>query len=299
MKHITGKDLNLLLVFAALWRERNVTKAAQAIGMTQPALSRALGRLRHEFSDPLFVRVARGVAPTDRAVSIADTVVNLLASVDGIYSSDRFNPKSFRGVITIATSDYFEVISATALIPKLAKEAPGITLSFRAASGVIPKEAMEKGDIDLVISGANHILAEGFYKQKILTDPYKSAVGKNHPQKKITLDQFAKLSHVLVTPRGDLTGVVDSALENMGKRRRVVTGFSNFLSAGWAIAHTDFVLSAPGQIIDRLKEFLPIRDFSTPVPIPDLELFQIWHSRTHHDPAHRWLRQKIIDSLKV
>lgn len=297
MRHIIGKDLNLLIVFAALWRERNVTKAAQAVGMTQPALSRALGRLRHEFSNPLFVRASRGVAPTDRAIAIADTIINLLASMGGIYSSSKFNPRSFRGVITIATTDYFEVIAATTLIPELAKEAPGITISFRAASGLIPKESMEKGEIDLVVSGASHVLPEGFYKQKILADPYRSAVSQNHPQKKMTLDNFTKLSHVLVSPRGDLTGIVDTVLEDLERRRRVVTGFSNFLSAGWTIAHTDFVLSAPSQIIDRLKEFLPIRDFPTPIEIPDLELFQIWHSRTNHDPVHRWFRQKIIASF--
>ena len=243
------------------------------------------------------MRVSRGVAPTDRAVGIADTIINLLASMEGVYSSRKINPHSFRGIITIATTDYFEVIAATTLIPGLAKEAPGITISFRTASGIIPKEEMEKGDIDLVVSGANHVLSEGFYKQKILTDPYISAVRKTHPQKKITLENFAKLSHVLVTPRGDLTGIVDSALENLGKRRRVVTGFSNFFSAGWTIAHTDFVMSAPSQIIDRLKEFLPIRDFPTPVSIPDLDLFQIWHSRTHHDPVHSWFRQRIISSF--
>lgn len=297
MKHIVGKDLNLLVIFAALWRERNVTKAAKVVGMTQPTLSRALGRLRHEFSDPLFVRIARGVAPTDRAVAVADTIIKLLASMDGVYNSGKFNPKSFRGVITIATTDYFEVISATTLIPDLAKEAPGVSVSFRAASGLIPNDAMERGEIDLVVSGANHVLSEGFYKQKILVDPYRSAVGTHHPVKKMTLDNFAKLSHVLVTPRGDLTGIVDSTLHKLGKRRRVVTGFSNFFSAGWTIAHTDFVLSAPSQIIERLKEFLPIRDFPAPIAIPDLELFQIWHSRTHHDPVHRWFRQKVTNSF--
>ncbi len=299
MRHIIGKDLNLLLVFAALWRERNVTKAAKTIGMTQPALSRALGRLRVEFSDPLFVRVARGVSPTDRAMGIAETIADLLEAAEGVYASEgKFRPGSFKDTVTISTNDYFQTLAATRLIPRIAKEAPGMALNFLTGDGAIPKEALERGNVDLVIAGIYENLPEGFYHQKILTDRYRSAVRRDYPSKTLTVEQFAKLSHVLVTPRGDLKGIVDNALEKLGKQRRVVIGSSNFLSAGWVVAHSDFVLSAPGRIIDSLCEYLPLRDFPTPVPIPHLELFQVWHSRTHHDPAQKWLRQRISECGK-
>lgn len=299
MRHILGKDLNLLLVFSALWRERNVTKAARVVGMTQPALSRALARLRTEFSDPLFVRVARGVSPTDRAARIAESIVGLLETAEGIYTSeDRFRPESFEGNITISSNDYFQTIAASRLIPRLTKEAPGLALNFITGDGAVPKDAMEKGSINLHIAGIYESLPEGFYHQKLLTDRYRSAVRKGHPVKTLTTEQFAKLSHVLVTPKGDLSGIVDVALKKLGKRRRVAVGSSNFLSAGWMIAHSDFVLSAPGRLIDSLKEFLPLRDFPTPVTIPTLELFQVWHARTHLDPVHRWIRQKISEGCR-
>ena len=299
MRYIKGKNLNLLTVFAALWRERNVTKAAKAIGMTQPALSRALARLRVEFGDPLFVRVARGVSPTDRAAEIAESVIESLESLEHAYSSkSAFDPKTVQKVITIATNDYFEVVAASRLIPKLIAEAPGVTINFRTVFGAIPKEAMEKGEVDLVISGIYEQLPEGFYHQALLTDPYRSAVRKDHPLASINLNNFADLSHVLVTPKGDLGGIVDIALAKAKKKRRISVGLPNFLSAGWMVAHTDLILSAPGLIIENLKLFIPLRDFPTPVPLPHLELFQVWHARTHHDPIYKWLRQLISKSCK-
>ena len=293
MEHIRGKDLNLLLVFLALWRERNVTKAAKAIGITQPAMSRSLARLRGEFSDPLFVRGAKGVVPTDRAARLAESIVGLLEMAEGVYAADLFDPAAFKGVVTIASTDYFETIAAPNLIPKLTREAPGLTLNFRTNHGSVPKDAMERGEIDLVVSGIYENLPEGFYHQKLLSDRYRSAVRKNHPLKSVTAEQFAQLSHVLVTPKGDLAGIIDSALAKLKKKRRVVVGTPSFLSAAWTVAHSDFALSAPGRLIDSLKEFLPLRDFPTPVPVPQLNLFQIWHMRTHHDPAHKWLRQRV------
>jgi DNA-binding transcriptional LysR family regulator len=296
MKHIKGKDLNLMMVFAALWKQRNVTIAAQTIGMTQPALSRALGRLRVELNDPLFVRAARGIVPTAKAMQIADEILGTLAALERIYSNEKqFHPASFCDVMTILTSDYFETIAAKSLLPVLAKEAPGLILNFRSGVGVVPKDAMEKGEIDLVVAGIYETLPEGFYQQKILTDRYRSAIRMGHPLKNLTIQNFVKLPHILVTPKGDLSGIVDVSLKKIGRKRHVAVGFSNFLSAGWMIAHTDHVLSAPGKMIECLKEFLPIRDFPTPVSLPNLELYQVWHARSHHNAAHRWLRQKIIE----
>jgi len=299
MRYIKGKDLNLLTVFAVLWRERNVTNAAKALGMTQPALSRALARLRVEFGDPLFVRIARGVSPTDRAIEIAECIMGSLESLGQAYSSkSAFDPKTVRKVITIATSDYFEVIAASRLIPMLISEAPGETINFRTVFGAIPKDAMEKGEIDLVVSGVYEDLPEGFYQQALLTDPYRSVVRRGHPETRMSLSNFTGLSHILVTPKGDLGGIIDVALAKVRKKRRISVGLPHFLSAGWMVAHSDLGLSAPGLIIDNLKSFMPLRDFPTPVPVPDLELFQVWHMRTHHDPIYRWLRRTISDFCK-
>ena len=126
-----GKDLNLLLVFDALWKERNVTKAAKALGLTQPSLSRALGRLRAEFSDPLFVRVPGGVSPTDRAIELAKSIIVSIESLHEVYSpGSKFDLKTVQKVFTLVTSDYFEVIASTKLIPSVLKEAPGIILGL-------------------------------------------------------------------------------------------------------------------------------------------------------------------------
>jgi DNA-binding transcriptional LysR family regulator len=299
MRYIKGKDLNLLMIFAALWRERNVTAAAKVVGISQPALSRSLSRLRDEFGDPLFVRSSHGVTPTQRAIEIAESIVDTIASLDKIYSRDsRFDPANLKRVFTLVSTDYFESIAAERLIPIILKEAPQVSLNFRTSLGVIPKESLESGDVDLTIVGIFEKIPEGFYHQKILEDHYRSVVRSDHPMKSFSVDSFTKYSHVLMTPSGDLNGIVDDSLGKLNKSRHIAIGSSNFLSAGWMVAKTDLILTAPGLVVEQLKDGLPLRDFKTPVPTPRLDLYQIWHARTHHDPAQKWLRSKINEAFK-
>ena len=299
MRYIKGKDLNLLLIFDALWRERNVTAAAKVVGISQPALSRALSRLRDEFGDPLFVRSSRGVTPTQRAAEIAESIVDTVASLHLIYSPDvHFDPAKLKRVFTLVSTDYFESIAVEKLIPIILREAPNISLNFRTSLGAIPKDAMESGEVDLTIVGIFEKIPEGFYHQKILEDNYRSVVRSDHPMKNISLDSFVKYPHVLMTPSGDLHGIVDDALSKLKRQRQIAIGSSNFLSAGWMVAKTDLILTAPGRVIDQLKDRLPLQDFKTPVQTPRLDLYQIWHARTNHDPAQKWLRTKINEAFR-
>jgi DNA-binding transcriptional LysR family regulator len=298
MRHIKGKDLNLLPVFAALWRERNVTKAAQALGMTQPALSRALSRLRSEFGDPLFVRSSKGVSPTARASEMASEIISIVDHLDHLYEpSGKFDPARLERVFTIVTTDYFESAAAERLIPKILREAPHASLNFRTNFGGIPRESLEKGDVDLAILGVFERIPEGFYTQKILTDTYRSVVRSTHPAKRFTVEQFTQYPHILMTPKGDMYGIVDESLERLGKARHIAVGSSNFLSAGWAVANSDLILTAPGLVIDQMAERLSLTEFQTPVETPQLDIFQIWHARTHNDPAQKWLRALIAGSF--
>jgi DNA-binding transcriptional LysR family regulator len=180
----------------------------------------------------------------------------------------------------------------------LFKEAPGITLNFRTGVGTIPKEGLEKGEVDLVVSGIYETLPDGFYRQKLLIDHYRSAVRRDHPLKSVSAEEFAQLSHVLVTPRGDLSGVVDQALLKIGKKRKVAVGSASFLSAALAVTETDFVFSAPGLLIERLKDLMQLRDFETPLTLPRLDIYQVWHARTQSDPALKWMRQRFLDWCK-
>ena len=296
MKHIRGKDLNLLPVFVALWRERNVTRAAKSLGMTQPALSRALARLRVEFADPLFVRVSRGVSPTERAEEIGRELGSLIESMDSLYKpGSRFDPAGLERVFTLVTTDYFESIAAARLIPRILKEAPGVSINFRTHAGAIPREGLERGEVDLAVAGVYERIPEGFFAQKILVDHYWSVVRAKHPMKKSSVDQFTKYPHILMTPKGDLRGIVDEALDRLGLQRRIAIASSNFLSAGWAVASSDLILTAPRLVIEQMKERLPLRDFPVPVKLAQLDIFQVWHGRTHRDPAHQWLRSLIAE----
>lgn len=300
MRYIRSKDLNLLMVFQALWQERNVTKAALAIGCSQPSLSRALARLRHDLGDPLFVRVPGGMAPTNRAKEIAESVCGSLDIIEKVYSpTPSLDLKKIEQVVTVATSDYFEVIAAVKLIPALTKAAPGLSINFRNHTGAIPKAEMERGEIDLVVSGLYEGLPEGFYQQSLLVDHYRSARSKNaySPTEKVEISEFVSLRHVLVTPKGDLHGAVDAALAKLKKSRKVAIGSSHFLSAGLIAAESDLILTAPGLIIENMKKYLPLLDFPTPVKIPPLKLLQVWHGRSQRDPLLKWFRQFVKTNI--
>lgn len=292
------KNLNLLMLFGALWRDRNVTRAAAALGITQPSLSRSLARLRRDFDDPLFVRGSRGVVPTPLARELAPRLLETLEQLHHLYTeAGRFDPSTVERVATIVTSDYFETLAASRWVPRLLEKAPGVTINFRTGVGRIPREEMERGNVDLVVSGIYEPLPEGFYQQALLSDPYRCALRKDHPVRRLTLDAYARAGHVLVTPRGDLSGTADRALEKVGRRRRIRVGVSQFLSAGWMAVHSDLVLSAPGRIIRQLTEFLPLKEHTPPVALPVLELYQVWHARNHADPFQRWLRGEIQAAL--
>lgn len=296
MKHIRGKDLNLLMVFSALWRERNVTRAAKSIGMTQPALSRALGRLRVEFGDPLFVRSSSGVSPTPRATELSSGLLNVMESLEKVYSPlEKFDPSRIKRVFQIVTTDYFETLAVRRLIPIILKEAPGISLSFRPTDGSIPRDALEKGDVDLCVVGVFERLGEGLHSQKIIHDRYCSVARASHPVRNWDLESFIQYPHVLMTPKGDMRGIVDDALNKKSKSRHIAMGCSNFLSAGWSISSTDMVLTAPERVVDQMVEQLPLRKFETPVKLPHLDIFQVWHARSDRDLAHQWLRQNIAE----
>jgi DNA-binding transcriptional LysR family regulator len=282
------------MVFSALWRERNVTRAAKSIGMTQPALSRALSRMRVEFGDPLFVRSSSGVSPTARAIELSIELLTVIDSLEKVYSpGEKFDPSRIKRVFQIVTTDYFETLAVRRLIPIILKEAPGISLSFRPTDGSIPRDALEKGDADLCVSGVFERLGEGLHSEKIIHDRYCSVVRSTHPVKKWDLESFVLYPHVLMTPKGDMRGIVDDALNKKSKSRHIAIGCSNFLSAGWSISSSDMVLTAPEGVLDQMVEQLPLRKFDTPVKLPHLDIFQVWHARSDRDPAHQWLRQNI------
>ncbi|HLU64736.1 MAG TPA: LysR family transcriptional regulator [Kofleriaceae bacterium] len=296
---MTALDLNLLRIFDALAAERNATRAARRLGMSQPAFSHALARLRRMLGDPLFVRVPRGMAPTRRALELEPMVRDLLAGAERLTRSEAFEPAACRRSFRIATTDYFEHIAFPRLVAEVAGGAPHAQLVSR-PTGRLPVRELQEGEIDLAVAGFFGSPPDGFYQQKLFDETFVCVVRRSHPvvRRRLTLAQYTRLPHVLISPAGDLHGVVDRALAAAGRERRVAVGVGSFLSAGWIVATSDLVLTAPRRLAQVFARTLPVRLLAPPLRVPGFTVVQVWHERHHGDPAHAWLRRQLALACK-
>lgn len=297
--NIRVKDLNLLLIFDSLMSELNVSKAAEKLGLSQPAMSNALARLRDDLGDPLFVRAARGVKPTPRALALKDQIADVLKLTSALYEQQEFDPKHINGRFTIASTDFFEHLALGRLLPELAKHAPKMTLVVRPTLGALPKQELEDGRVDLAVAGFFGALPEGFYQQKLSNETYSCVVRTHHPVVKtqLTLEQYTQLEHILVSPQGDLQGVVDQVLLKKKLTRRIACGVSNFHSPAMIIERSDYIATVPTRIARSYAEYYKVKVFEPPLAIPGFQLFAVWHGRTHRSPQHQWIRQQIAKSV--
>ncbi len=297
--NILTKNLNLLVIFNALFETGSVTEASKRLRMSQPNLSRSLKILRDEFQDELFVRSTRGITPTKKAIELSYTVREAIKSIEKVYAPLDFDIKKIKAKITIATTDYIEFLLAPQLAEIVNREAPGVTLDFRPSGGHLQKTQMEKGDCDLTVLVVRENIPSNFIKQDLFDDPYVCAVRKKHPilQGKITLDRFLEYGHAMISPQGLLWAITDDRLAKLGKSRRLVLGTPNALTNALSIVKTDLILTATKRFVEGTMEFWPIETFKCPFEIEPIHIAQIWHERSHEDPLHVWIRQKIKSLL--
>lgn len=297
MDHIAGKDLNLLLVFEALAIERNVSRAAERLHLSQSAVSHALARLRDAFGDDLFVRAPRGVVPTARATALQPKVMQALEAARGVYKVDEdFSPETATGEIRLGSTEAFEHVVLPKLVPLLVREAPYLVLNSRMVSGKLPKEDMEQGVCDVAVAGFFGDLPEGFHKRKLYEDGFSCVVRKGHPRikKAPTLDEYVAEKHLLISPQGDLHGVVDRQLEKKRRKRTVVAGISNFLTPGGIVAESDLILTLPSRMAAIHAKLFQLNLFDLPLEVPPITMMMTWHERTHRDPLMRWFRDQLV-----
>jgi DNA-binding transcriptional LysR family regulator len=298
-KHV--RDLNLLRIFAALWEERNVTKAAKRLGLSQPALSHALSRLRDDMRDEVFVRSGRGVTPTPRAEMWAPKVMAALAQLEvALSEAEAFSPRKATGRITIVGTDLIEFMLFPKLLAVLAKEAPEVILVSRPSDGSFPKNDMERGTVDFAIAGFFGDVPEGFYQKIVGIEPYATITRKNHPmiQGSLDVNVLQKLAHILTSPQGDLSGTVDHALAKLGGKRRVVAGVTTFQVLGKLIAGTDLCATLPRSMAREQAHLYGLAVYEPPVKIAPIRLNMIWHQRIHTSPLHQWMRREIQTILE-
>jgi DNA-binding transcriptional LysR family regulator len=294
--NIRNVDLNLLVVLRELIQEKNTVRVGQKLGLSQPAVSHALKRLRDTFQDPLLVRAARGLVPTRRALELQIPVNDFLKQVETIFAGpEKFDPATAKLTFRIATTDYFEQVILSRLLTIFEKEAPGCTLIIRPSLGVLPKEDLEEGIIDLAIAGFYGELQENFYRQSLFQDDFVCVARKGHPLMKspLTLKKYAGAQHLLISPQGDMKAKSKALLEKKGYTQKFLAGVSSFTSPGWILTTTDLLLTCPRKLALTYEKYLPVKSQEAPFDLGKISIVQVWHGKNHVDAAHVWLRNTI------
>ncbi len=294
-------DLNLLVVLEALLAEAHVTRAAKLVGLSQPAMSNALSRLRELFNDPLLVRTTGGMQPTPRAEELRGPLVEALRVVrENVLSPKGFDPARSVMSFRLAAADYEQLVLLPQLMRRLAAEAPGVSLELTIPSSRLPVEDLAHGRIDAMI-GVHEEMHGGLYKTPVLEDRFVCALRSGHPleRQRLTLARYVAMEHLLISPFGGMTGSVDQALAAQGLRRVVKVAVPHFALAPWVLIRSDYVLTLPERAGVAYAEHLPLKLVKPPLTIPGFKEHLYWHERTHRDPAHRWFRQLLKEVASV
>ena len=292
--NLRSLDLNLLVVFDAVFKERNITKAGVKIGLSQSSVSNALTRLRGHLNDELFLRGSGSMKPTPRAMELADPIRATLASLERILDSKKFDPNLENRVFTIAAVDYFSVIIAPKLAQYLGQNAPGIGVNILSAS--LDTHAMlDAAEVDFACVPYVD-LPDRFDSTLLLEDTYACVIRAEHPLAgtDLTIEQYAAAQHLHVNSKGESHGFVDDALAKKGLSRHIAMTVNGFLVAPAIISQSDLILTAPRKFI---KNYAGPTDYVFPCPVEaPLAMRQLnltWHKRLAVHPSHLWFRETV------
>jgi DNA-binding transcriptional LysR family regulator len=288
-------DLNLLPVFVALMEERNVTRAATRLGITQPALSNTLNRLRETMRDPLFVRERYGMRPTQLAEEMAPVIADALARLDDvILGQQHFDPASAERLFTIAPNDYVEFVLVPAVVARLREVAPGIRLRLTPFGSDLVETGITSGTTALAL-GRMVDPPDNVVVQHVMDDGLACVVRADHPEigDSITREQYERLKHVNMLPPGRLRVGLFQPLEREGLKRDVAVSVTHFLAIPELVAVTDYCTTLPILICRRIGQDRRLKVLPAPVDLGTFPVQMAWHVRYRQDPAHRWLRNLI------
>ena len=299
-------DLNLLIYLDVLLREKNVTRAAEQLGVTQPAMSNILRRLRTLFNDPLLIRSSEGMTPTERALELQPRIRDALSDLALILEPrTEFRPFTSSRVFRIMTSDYAEATLVPRLVKAMRSEAPNVVLDFLTPSDVSYRD-MEQGKVDLAINRFNEI-PQSFHQVLVWRDSFSCLLSPNHPAvSHLSLKSYLEAQHIWVSKTGMGVGFgvnpeksgglgwIDQALERIGQKRKISIFTRHYQMPALLAANVDLIATLPTRIarLQANNQNLVIKE--PPFYIPEFELKMAWCPLLHHHPAHRWLRQLIM-----
>ncbi len=299
LMNLRGVDLNLLVVLDVLLAEQHVTRAGKRLGLSQPATSNALERLRGLFDDPLLERVPRGLRPTPRAEALRGPLAALLGGVSALVSSASADLRTLKQTVRLSVVDYGVALFVAPLIASLAEHAPGIDLVCVPWSGAEEAHgALEAGALDLAISVPapsslrfRPILTEAYVVAMRAQHPASLGLGRTKPKKeRLTVARWLEHPHVVVSGRGSATGALDAVLAERGLQRRVGLVVPSFLAIPELLAQSNLLALVPETLLRLTSDLVHA---APPLPVPGFEVALVWHPRRDADPAVGFVRDEL------
>lgn len=287
-------NLNLLMAFDSVAKHRSVSAAAQELGLTQPAVTAALNKLREQFGNPLFVRTSRGMHPTPRAAELAPNVRRILDAVRRLDEPAVFDPDTTRSHFRIYVNDVGLVVVLPRIAERLNREAPHAQLTVMDIRQDEVVSALDNGEIDLAIG--HFVGVPNWARQQFLrSTSYVCAMRSDHPDidETLSLAQFLNARHALYWTHGSTYGRLDEMLAKRGYTRDIALRIPRLAAIPFAVATSDLLVTIPEDLGMLFQKFLPIKLLPMPLALPGIQIKQYWHERLHADPGHRWLRNVV------
>ncbi|MDB5796848.1 MAG: LysR family transcriptional regulator [Paucimonas sp.] len=297
-------DLNLLRVFDAIMVEQNLTRAAEKLDMTQPAVSNALKRLRDALGDDLLIRTAHGVKPTPHAEVLWPTVRKALSSLEDIVEPEQFDLRTAQATFRLAMADATAALGLPGLVRAIEEQAPHMQIRMTPLVTRDPRPMLTHGDIDLAIGffpGVVSQLASSpdtpIRHERVYSGHYLCVMRRDHPlaHKELTLDTYCAADHLLVSFSGRAFAVIDDLLAQIGRERKILLTVNQFFTAGRVVANSDLLTVLPRHLIAATGMTRELVAREIPLELPSVHVDMLWHERDTRNPAHAWLRRNMME----
>jgi DNA-binding transcriptional LysR family regulator len=292
-------DLNLLIVFDAIYKARNATKAGEEIGLSQPAMSHALARLRRMFNDPLFIKQPRGFHPTPYAEQISGTLLQSLSAIRGTLEKARFDPAKSSRIFRLAMTDIGEQVLLPALCTRLSALASGIRIETCQPPVRELREAMASGSVDLALGHIPQLIA-GFHQRRLYRSEYVCIVRKGHPSinASLSLKQYREALHAVPYSTATAHGeTIEKAILSPRVKGKISVRLTHFLALPAIISSSNLIATIPINFAESIRSLVDIWVLPPPIDLPGFDVKLYWHERAHAEPGNQWLRRICAELL--
>ncbi len=296
---LTKVDLNLLVALDVLLEEMHVTKSADRLGLSQPAMSRTLSRLRTVFDDPLIVRAENGYAPTSRAEELSGPLKTALSEIRGVFAESEFNPATAVNTFRLSTLDYSELVVLPELIGRIRTAAPRAQVEVMQRS-IFSTDEIVGGTTDISIGLMPGPLPKHCMVQKLLEDDYVCVMHKDHPiaGEKLTMKNYLRFPHSIIHTGKSPGSYIDDALAQLGHARRIAKRSPHFIASLFSIGKSDLLQTVPRRLATPLLASADLVLHDLPFKLKPMVLSQIWHARNNNNRPHRWLRNQVQEAAE-